>query len=302
MAHERGGGKHVHVGPAHAVVPEVVDVAGEDRLDRRLPDLVEQPRARRLVDVVVAAALVGTVDVRRIVHEQEHAKVARGVDLPREPCALARLVGESGVQQQGVQHDEAHPRLVERVEVFPERRPPGREMVVADPIRRHPVDGLVAHVVVAGNDVQGDREPGGDALEVSHRIMERRQRRDRVHDVPQMHHEARRRAHRRDLREYVARPGVGEAVGLVGGGRYVLAFVDVGVGDHDEGEQRTSSRRGGGLSGHARSPRAVRTRDADRARGLARAAVLPAAVRAGARLEGRRPARAGRLATSTTGT
>ena len=254
MAHERGGGKHVHLRRAHAVVPEVVHVAGEDRLHRRLADPVEQPGARRLVDVVVAAGLVGTVDVGRVVHEQEHAPAAGGIDLPLGPCTLACLVGERGVQQQGVQHDEAHAGFVEGVEVRPERLPVDRERVVADLIGRHPVDGLVADVVVAGDDVQGHGEPGGDGLEALHRLVERRQRRDRVHDVPEVHDEARGRAHRRDLREHVAGPGVGEVVGLVGRGRGVLVLVDVRVGDDDEGEERGSIRRTGGLPGHARCP------------------------------------------------
>ena len=55
-------------------------------------------------------AVVGAVDVGRIVHEQEHAQIAGGVDLTLQPRALARLVGEPGTQQQRVQHDEARGR------------------------------------------------------------------------------------------------------------------------------------------------------------------------------------------------
>ena len=247
MAHERGGRQHVHLGRAHPVVPEVVHVAGEDRFHRRPPDLAEQPGAGGLVDVVVVAGLVGAVDVGRIVHEQEHAPVPGGIDLPLGPRPLPRLCGEPGVQEQGVQHDEAHAALVEGVEVRPERFPVGCEVFVADLVGGHPVDGLVPDVVVAGNDVQGHGEPGGDRLEAGHRLVERGQRRDGVHDVPEVHDEARGRAHGRNLGEHVAGAGVGEMVGPVGRGRGVLVLVHVGVGHDDEGEQRMTARCAGGL-------------------------------------------------------
>ena len=191
-------------------------------------------------------------------HEEEHAQVAGGVDPVLQPRALARLVGESGIEQERVQQDEAHAAVVERVEIRPERLPVGREEVVADLLGRHPVDGLVANVVVAGDDVQGHRELRRDRLEARHRIVERGQRRHRMDDVAEVHDEARGGAHRRDLGEHVTRPGVGEVVGLVRGGRRALRLVDVGVGDDDEGEPRASMRRAGGRVGHLRSSRISR--------------------------------------------
>ena len=91
------------------------------------------------------------------------------------------------------------------------------------------------------------------ASEAGHRFVERRQRGDRVHDVPEVHDEARGRAHGRDLGEHVAGAGVGEVVGLVRRGGGVLVLVDVGVGDDDEGEERVAARRTGllGHVGHA---------------------------------------------------
>ena len=66
--------------------------------------------------------------------------------------------------------------------------------------------------------------------------------------------EARGWVHGRDLGEHVTGAGVGEVVGFAGRGRGVLALVDVGVGDDDEGEERIPIRRTGGLPGHARCP------------------------------------------------
>ena len=171
MAQERGGRQQVHLGGARTVVPEIVHVAREHGFHRGLCDLLEQPCAGRLVDVVVVAGLVGTVDVGRIVHEEKHAPVSGGVDPALQPHALARLVGKPGIQQQGVQHDESNARLVERMEVRAERLPVGCEKGVADLFRGHPVHGLVADVVVAGNEVQRHRELRRDRLEVRHRIV-----------------------------------------------------------------------------------------------------------------------------------
>ena len=214
----------------------------EDRFHRRLRNLLEQPGAGGLVDVVVVARLVGAVDVRRIVHEQEHAQVAGGVDPVLQPCALARLVGEPRIQQQGVHHDEAHPAVVECVEVGAERFAVGREKLVADPLGGHPVDRLVADVMVAGDEVQGHRELRRDRLEAFHRNRGLWQRRHRMHDVAEVHDEARRRVHGGDLGEHVTRPGGGEVVAHVRRGRDTLALVDVGVGDHDELEPRAAVR------------------------------------------------------------
>ena len=86
------------------------------------------------------------------------------------------------------------------------------------------------------------------ALKRANRLVERGQRRDGVHDVPEVHDEARGRAHGRNLGEHVAGAGVGEMVGPVGRGRGVLVLVDVGVGHDDEGEQRATVRYAGGLT------------------------------------------------------
>ena len=163
----------------------------ENGLDRCAAHLREQPRTGRFVDVVVAAALLVLVDVRRVVHEQERAPPLRGavVQLLLEPVALALLVGQAGVQQQRVQQDEARRTLVERVEIRPERRTVDRQVVVADLVGRHPLDPLVTDIVIAGQQVHRHLHLRGDVLETVDGLAEGRQGRHRMHDVAQVQHE-----------------------------------------------------------------------------------------------------------------
>ena len=75
---------------------------------------MSDPHRERTIACAARAAVsrspVRAVDVGRIVHEQEHAQIAGGVDPTLQPRALAWLVGEPGIQQQRVQHDEARGR------------------------------------------------------------------------------------------------------------------------------------------------------------------------------------------------
>ncbi len=78
VTHKGDGGHRVAVGRCVAVVKEVVDVGGKERLDTRLLQQAKQPGAARLVDVVVMARFVGRGQVDGVVCEKEGALSSMG--------------------------------------------------------------------------------------------------------------------------------------------------------------------------------------------------------------------------------
>ena len=233
---EGGRGQHVQVGAAHAVVPKVVHVPGEHRLHLGPTHQRQKPRTPRLVDVVVAAALVGLVHIRRIVQKHEHAPAGRIVQQRLQPALLPLFVGQARIEQQGIEGHEAELAVVKTEKVAPERLAVGLQVLVAHLIGRHPVDAFVAYVVVARHHMQRHLQRRGNVAEGRHRVGERGQRRHRVHDIAQVKDKARRRVHGCDVVEHVARSRIRQPVGRARRAGNVICLVDMCVGHHHKGK------------------------------------------------------------------
>ena len=251
QADEGGRGQEVAVGRAVPVEPEVVDMAGEQGLDAVLLQEAQEPAAAGLAEVVVVLLLVRPREVGRVVAHEEEALAPAGGEVGLQPGPLLRLGGEARVEDLRVDDRDVAAVVVERPVLRPEVPFPQRQMRLGDPGGRRPVVGLVAHVVVAGREIERTPERGRLLVEARRRFgVEVRDGGHRMHEVAHVDDEG--EVAGVEVADDVAQAAVGEAVGLVGRVARVLALVDVGVGDDAETEApRAQGARVRGVAGHA---------------------------------------------------
>ena len=150
---EGGRRQEIAVRRADPVEPEIVDMAGEQRLDAVFADQAGQPASPRFADIVVVLRFVLVCDEGRIMGEQEDPPAPIGLEIGLQPGALFRLRFQAGIEYLGVDNDEMAVAVVERPVVRPEMLLPAGEIGVADGCGRRPVIGLVADIVIAGGQV-----------------------------------------------------------------------------------------------------------------------------------------------------
>ena len=167
--------------------------------------------------------------------EEKPAHVGIAGKLVLEPAALRRFLGEAGVDDLGVDDDEAAAFVLERVEIPAEVLLPERQRLVRDHGRRTPGHGLVADVVVAGNEMQRTGKPAAELQEPFGGGGVGRLGGDRVDQVPEMDGE--RGARCVDGLEGVARAGIGQRRTRKRRGGNPFRFVHMGVGDYRKGEK-----------------------------------------------------------------
>ena len=185
---------------------------------------------------------------------QEDAFAPAGGEVGLQPGPLPGLGGEARVEELRVEDDDATTVVVERAVLRPEMPFPERQMLLGHPGGRRPVVGLVAHVVVAGNEMERMPQRGRSLAEARRRLgVETGKGGHRMHEIAQVNDEG--EIAGVQVAHDVPQAAVGQPVGLVGRIAVVLAPVDVGVGDDAEAETARARRAGaGGLGGHADGP------------------------------------------------
>ena len=153
-----------------------------------------------------------------------------------QPFLLFCLGGQARIDDLRVDQDEADAIVIEGLVMRPEVFVPECQEIVADHAGRAPVDGLVADVVVAGNDVELVAQVLDLILEVlGGLLIKMRDGGHGVQKVAQMQHEI-------DLAgvqiaDHMPHPPVGHLIGLERRIAFCLALVQVGVGDDRIGKK-----------------------------------------------------------------
>ncbi len=173
--------------------------------------------------------------------KEQRAPAGVGAQIVFQPARLPRLGVQARVDERGVDHHEVAVAVVEGVEVFAEVALVQLHVGLADFAGGHPRHRLVAHVVVAGHQVQGRVEPAHRGLEARHRVGVGHGLGHGVDHVAHVHREVGRERVEHVHRVREAR--VGEPVRLVRRDQILVRRVDVAVGDDGEAEE---------AGGHAR--------------------------------------------------